>query len=107
MSVTIESNEQGSRLQIDGDLTAYEVQEVCQALAKIMEQSGQIRLDMQQVQNCDTAGIQLLLATAKTAHTLHKQLWLDNTPDVVCVAARRAGVAWDELVSPSGEVTYG
>ena len=51
-----------SELRVDGEITIYRAAEVAQALfAAVRAQTGDVRLDMSDVSEFDTAGLQLLL----------------------------------------------
>jgi anti-anti-sigma regulatory factor len=59
-------------IKIKGALTAYEVGELKIRLLKKMSNYQEIFLDIHDVTECDTLGIQLLLSAGKTAEKLNK-----------------------------------
>ncbi|WP_433373307.1 STAS domain-containing protein [Actinoplanes sp. CA-142083] len=55
---------------LDGELTIYTAAEQCPRLLKALEESATLRVDLSQVTEMDTAGLQILLAVRREAERL-------------------------------------
>lgn len=56
----------GLSIHVDGDLTIYEAAEAREALLALVDGARSVELDLADVGDIDSAGLQLLLATART-----------------------------------------
>src|SRR5690242_9682128 len=74
-----------NELRVDGEMTIYRAAEVAQALfAAVRAEAGDVRLDMSDVSELDTAGLQLLLMARRlVAANGHR---LDVAQPSECVA---------------------
>ncbi len=61
-------------------------------LLKAFEENQDIVIDLNDVMECDTAGIQLLYSVIKTAGNTNKSLSITNISKAVNVAAERVGI---------------
>lgn len=76
-----------ARICITGELTIYQVAVIKQQLAQALEQSHHdlepVQIDLFGVTECDGAGLQLLLATAKSTVGTETQLSLYRVPESI------------------------
>lgn len=56
----------GLSIHVDGDLTIYEAARTRESLLALVDGAGPVELDLAGVGDIDSAGLQLLLATART-----------------------------------------
>jgi anti-anti-sigma factor len=61
-------------LQIDGELGIYRAAEWRDALIAALAEGGDLTLDLTQVTEIDSAGVQLLMAAEKTAQASQRKL---------------------------------
>ena len=67
MALKIETKNQINRIHIDGDLTIYEVSEYQEALKQEFLPDKPLELDLGEVEEFDTSGLQLIAALCKQA----------------------------------------
>lgn len=67
MGFAREENDGRIRLRIQGALSIYEVVDLRDALLSCLENDSALEVDLEDVSECDTAGLQLLVAAHRTA----------------------------------------
>lgn len=72
-----------SRLAIEQDLTIYHAMEQKQQLIEALERAEALELDLSQVAEMDTAGLQLLMLAKREAGRMNKQLSIVKHSQVV------------------------
>lgn len=73
-----------SLLRIEGEMTIYRAHELKQTLLARVEESAVIEVDLANVTELDTAGVQLLMLARKSAQTGQRELRLvAHSPAVV------------------------
>jgi anti-anti-sigma factor len=76
-----------ARIFMTGELTIYQAAALKQQLAAALEQSHMdlepIRIDLSGVTECDGAGLQLLLASAKSVAGTETELILHRVPESI------------------------
>lgn len=92
-----QSDGKGS-LKISGAMTIYEASDLRDQLLACLNEYDAIVLDMQGVQDCDTAGIQLLCAAQKSAQQMGKSFSLLGPAAKVVEAARNAGLDLENAI---------
>lgn len=89
MSLSVESLQEPLLIQIDGELTIYSVGRIrAEILAKLNLESD-LHLDLSDVIEIDTAGLQLLVAIRNAMVCSGKSLLLCNPSDAVKDLSRR------------------
>ena len=81
------------RLTIEGELNIYTAAEWKKRLQDLVEQGGNLELDLGAVQELDTAGLQLLIMAKKEASGRNQQLLLSNHSQAVLEVFELSGVA--------------
>lgn len=76
---------------VEGMLTIHQAAVLREQLLAACE-SGSTTLDLRAVTECDTAGVQLLLALDHSLQRQGRRLQLQNLPPVVQEALRRCGL---------------
>jgi len=70
-------------LKLEGKLSIYDVGGLREKLATSLEDADILDIDMTDVRECDTSGLQVLCSTKKTAGQKGKQIVLTGIPKVV------------------------
>lgn len=84
MSVNFHRESQGCTARIEGEMTIYTAAGIKPALLSLLEGDGEAELDLSQVSEIDTAGMQLLLLAKREASRAGKQLRLvSHSPAIV------------------------
>ena len=83
----------GGGLAVSGDLRIETANEVRKALKVYLEGRAEMVLDLGQVDECDTAGLQLLLAARKSAAALGKPFRLTAVSAAVRETSEALGLA--------------
>jgi anti-anti-sigma factor len=90
-------------VKIQGRLTIYEVVELRDQFLKHLLETDHLDLELAEVTDCDTAGIQLLYSAFKTAGDRGKRFLLKSVSQPVREAAERAGLSLELFCKgPSG-----
>ena len=79
----MQTTETGQTALIDSDLTIYEVEQFHQALAPLMDREGTLSVDLGQVSEIDSAGVQLLLVFKREREQAGRETHLVNHSDAV------------------------
>ncbi|MEK8033735.1 STAS domain-containing protein [Ideonella sp. DXS29W] len=80
-------------LPLQGELTIVAAAALRdQLLAALPEQGGELVVDLAAIEACDSAGIQLLLATRRLAAGRGTQFALDHVPECIVQALATYGV---------------
>lgn len=79
-------------LAIAGELTIYRAAELCAQLREALAPAGDLVLDLAEVTECDTAGVQLLLAVARLLEDRGSRLLLAGTSGAVRDALKSLGL---------------
>ena len=66
MPLHIETGEHKTQVKVSGEMTIYTAAELKQALTPLLYRQQTLELDLSQVSEMDSAGLQLLLAAKKT-----------------------------------------
>lgn len=80
-------------MRIEGDLTIYRAAELKAELLAALAEPGDLDLELDAVDEFDTAGVQLLLAARKTAQAAGRSLRLVSPSPVVTRALGTLGLA--------------
>lgn len=90
-------------LRIEGEMTIYRAAELKQALMESLQQGGTLELDLSDVTEIDSAGLQLLMLAKTTAHANGGELkFASRSPAVLELIELLNLAAWfgDPLVIP-------
>jgi anti-sigma B factor antagonist len=71
-------------LRIEGEMTIYRAEELCIGFKEALAAGGDIEVNLSEVTEMDSAGVQLLIATKKAAGALQRELRLvEHSPAVL------------------------
>jgi anti-sigma B factor antagonist len=81
--MTTEQAAAASSLRIEGELTIYRAEELCAGFKAALAAGGDIEINLAEVTEMDSAGVQLLIAIKKAASALQRELRLvEHSPAV-------------------------
>ncbi len=92
MTFTIEEKEGKAFVKIKGAMSVEEAAELGKALLKSITGNSGIELDLREVDDCDTAGIQLICSAEKTAKASKKDFSITACSDHVKAVAESIGL---------------
>lgn len=80
------------RLVIDGSLSIYDVNNIREKLIDFLKANDSFELDLNNINECDAAGVQLLYSARKTADSIGKQMKIHGVSKKVKESAVRLGI---------------
>jgi anti-anti-sigma factor len=92
MNITTNQADGKTVIRIEGDLLIASVAEAKPAIVAAIGQGNDILLDLRDVGECDTAGIQLLLMARSGARLRGKKLWTTIQSETFRSAVARVGI---------------
>ncbi len=102
--MNLENDSATGKIKISGDLRIDEANSLRNALHDCLVAHSSIVLDLAEVEYCDTASLQLLIATNKSADQASKPFEFSSISDAVADVANSLGVklvSADKAVSQS------
>jgi anti-sigma B factor antagonist len=100
MSKKIESTRK-KVLKLEGNLSIYEAGSLQEMFISSLEDGDLLEVDMMEVKECDTSGLQVLCSGKKTADQKGKQIILTGIPKAVEDAMIKAGIT-QEMIAHNG-----
>lgn len=79
-------------IKLEGALSAYEVANIKPKLIDGLEKNSGITIDLQDITECDTLGIQLICSAAKTAKLQNKDFSISTKSELCWTAAQNIGL---------------
>jgi anti-anti-sigma factor len=70
-------------LRIEGEMTIYRAEELCNALKSALTAEGNLDIDLASVTEIDSAGVQLLMAAQKSAQASQRSIRLIDCSSAV------------------------
>ncbi len=93
MNIERKKNKDTTTLIFSGDLTIYQVSQIKQDfLSEPEKMTAKVALDLHQVTEIDTAGVQLLLFAKKLFSDLNKELFISKNNESVDMVLTALGV---------------
>ena len=89
-------------LKIDGPLTIYEVGDARKNMLEHLNTGKEFHMDLGQIPDCDTAGVQLLISAKKTVEKSGKSFRVLQASSAVINAVRLLGLSPDEALNFDG-----
>ena len=86
--------------KIEGSLSVYEVGSLRDELLECLTNNDELELDLNDVSDCDTAGIQLLFSALKTTKDMGKKIRVQAISEDLKETATRMGIDLDNFISP-------
>jgi len=85
-------------LRLCRSLSIYEVNELRNSLITYLEENDVLELDIRDIEECDTAGLQVLCAAKMTAAEMEKELIISGESDAFEATMNRAGMTLDMII---------
>ena len=92
MQITKQMNNGQLTLILSGELTLFNLNVVRQELISALNDGNKVAIDLKDVNECDTAGIQLVISAKKTSIAENREVTIVNPHASVLSAAERIGV---------------
>ena len=80
-------------LRIEGEMTIYRAVELWSAIRRTFEKGGDIELDLSEVSELDSSGVQLLIAAQQRARAVQRELRLVGHSPAVLEVFETLGLA--------------
>jgi anti-sigma B factor antagonist len=84
-------------LKIEGPMTIYEAVDIRDELSRHFEAGGDFNLGLENVTECDTAGVQLLCAAGRTGREEGKAFCIESPSRAVVEAIAEVGLSMGDL----------
>ncbi len=97
MNFTKQEKEGKAFVKIKGAMSIEEAAELGKALLESITENSGLELDLSEVDDCDTAGIQLLCSAGKTARASKKTFSVTACSDYVKYEAESIGLNLDTV----------
>lgn len=98
MSYTKETIDGKTIVKIDASLTIYDAPALHEELLCCFEEGGEIVIDVEEVDECDPAGIQLLCAARKNARENRQPFRIAGASEKIMETLQRLGLDTDEII---------
>jgi len=93
MAIKSRKQRSGYKTSLEGEITIYEANELCEKLLKQFSACDFIDINLQSVTEIDTAGIQILLSLKREAISLGKTVKISMHSDCVVEAFELMNIA--------------
>ena len=103
MMQKIESEKKQETIDINGAITICDILNIHKKLLRSIEDKDAVSINLQDVDSCDTSGIQLLFSVLKTGEKKGKKLNLINVSEPIQETAKQIGVYQEILNGVYGE----
>jgi len=88
-------------LKLEGNLTIYEVGALRENLLSALKDVNHLEIDMVEISECDTSGLQVLCSAKKTADKEGKRILLEGISKAIEDAMIKTGIT-HEMISHNG-----
>ena len=92
-------NEKSASLVIENSLTIYDVSSIREKAIAVLARDSSLEINLKDVNECDTAGIQLLYSIKKSAQKTGKELVIHSLSRSVEDALKRAEMPVGMIIS--------
>ncbi len=109
MQISVTQADGNSNVRIEGELRIGSVADAKPELVAMLAAGGEVRLDLRELGECDTAGIQLLLMTFASARAKGRRCITIGHTAAFRAALDRVGIAADcfDFQSPAPDDGHG
>ena len=87
------------KVEIDTSLSIFNAAMIHGKITEAYKNFDRIEIDLKDITDCDTAGIQLLYSLKKSCFDTGKEISLTNPSDAVTDALERISMDWNHLIS--------
>lgn len=85
------------KIEIDTSLSIFNAAKLHKKITEAYKKYKSIEIDLKDISECDTAGIQLLYSLKKSCLDAGKEISLTNPSDAVTDALDRMSMSWEHL----------
>ncbi len=103
MAIKREEKDGYAVIKIDGPFSVYEAADLRNEFIECFENYDGLILDLEEVSDCDTAGVQLLCSAHITSGNEGKPFTVAKASDSVITAVTCAGLNPDKILNPREE----
>jgi anti-anti-sigma regulatory factor len=82
-------------LEMDKSLTVFNIAEAYNRFTEVFQNSDRIEIDLNNITDCDTSGIQLLYSLKKSCMNTGKEISIKNPSAAVHEALNRISISWE------------
>lgn len=82
-------------MEIGSSLTVYNIAELHDKFKEIINNSDRVEIDLENITDCDTSGIQLLYSLKKSCLNKDKEISIINPSAAVNEALNRISMTWE------------
>lgn len=86
------------KVKLEGPLTIYEVARLKGLFVSELAKEGPVEIDLSGVNECDTAGIALLLSLSREVKKTDRSMTFGGATEVIAQAMERIGITSEELM---------
>jgi anti-anti-sigma factor len=104
MSIKREEKDGCALVKIAGAMSVYGASDVHEELVACFDAHERLILDLKEVNECDTAAVQLLCSAQKAADATHKTFVIAGASASVLEALARAGMKSEEIFNINKEM---
>ncbi len=98
MTFEMETKDEQAILKVNGKMTVLKASALRDKLVECFDGYNGLTLDLQDVEECDAAGIQLICSIHKTAEIMEKPFSVANASKAVVESVVRAGLNPEKLL---------
>ena len=84
-------------IEIDTSLSIFNAALIHEKITEAYKKYDRIEIDLKEITDCDTAGIQLLYSLKKSCIEAGKEISLINPSEAVIEALNRMSMSWEHL----------
>ena len=89
-------------IEIDASLSIFNAAVIHEKIKDAYNKYDSIEIDLKDITDCDTAGIQLLCSLKKSCIDAGKEFTLTNPSDAVTAALERMSMSWEHFLINKG-----
>jgi len=89
-------------LKLEGNLSIYDAVGLREKLASLLKEADILKIDMAEISDCDTSGLQILCSTKKTADKEGKRILLEGISKVIEDAMIKTGIIHEMIAHDGG-----
>ncbi len=89
-------------IEIDTSLSIFNAATIHKKITEAYRKYDSIEIDLKEITDCDTAGIQLLCSLKKSCLDAGKEITLTNPSNAVTDALERMSISWEDFIINKG-----
>ncbi len=97
MELNLTKENKKSTLQIEGELSIYQINQFKEELITAFDDVDEVVIDLAKVERCDTASFQVLVSASKSAKMKNVKMMLTNPQEQFIQSLKIIGCDWKSL----------